>query len=103
MLKLNKELITQSKEKMYYEKNLKKVVYEPLEDNYLAFEVLFEDILNLLDIPEVDFLWYNKNSRNLNLFKDKLDEVKEVKIGKKIAKKIFENILECLEDVKDHL
>ena len=100
MLKLNKEILNESKEKMYYEKELEKVEYQPLE-SWFAFEALLEDIFELIDIPGVDILAYNKNSRNINILRNTVDTVKEVKIWKKIAKKIYQNVLDCLEDEEE--
>ena len=103
MIKLNKELIKQSKEKMYFEKELKRVEYEPLEDNYIAFDMLTENINYLFDIEGVDFYWYNKNSRNFrNILEDKLYNHTSTRLGEKRAKEVYKNVVDCIEH-KDEL
>ena len=101
MLKLNKELIKQSKEKMYFEKELKRVEYEPLEDNYIAFDMLVEDINHLLDVDDVDFIWYNKNSRNKNILEDKLYNQTSVQLWEKRAKEVYKKVINSIEDKEE--
>jgi len=77
------------------EKELQKVVYFPIE-GWFAFDIILEDIQDLLDVPGIDIIWYNKNW--INVVEDKVYTVKEEKIGYNQAKKIYENVLDCLED-----
>ena len=102
MIKLNKQLLKQSKEKMYFEKELKKVVYEPLEDNYIAFDILVENIKYLFEVDNVDFYWQNSNNNYYNIIENKLYNITSLRLGEKRAKKVYKNVVDCIEN-KDEL
>jgi len=95
-------MIKENKEKVYFEKELEKVVYEELEDNQISFDCLVEDINYLLDVEWVDFIWYNKNSRNYgNILESKLYNETSVQLWEKRAKEVYKNVLDCIEDKEE--
>lgn len=101
-LKLNEKLISESEEKKYYTKELKKVVYEDMEDNIMAFNMLVEDVNNLLDVEWVNFHCINKNSRNYyNIVKDKISNTILMELWKEKAEKLYNEVMEDLEDEGD--
>ena len=102
ILQSNNEAMNESKGT--YTKTFKKITYKYSDYNGFWYDSLIDDLEYLLDIKWVDFIWWNKNTRNYNnILENYLDEDWEIDISLSklwYIQTIYDDFIDKIEEAK---